>query len=572
MKTFFTVLSAVILAASLWAQSPQKMSYQAVIRDASNNLVTGHSVGIRVSVLQGSITGTEVYKEIYNPNPQTNANGLVNIEIGSGIPIKGTIASINWTNGPYYIKTETDPTGGTNYTITGTSQLLSVPYALHSKTAESLSSGIIETDPTWRGLANDTADIGRTGSVGIGITSPAALLHTQGTDTGQGNVVFVGERKLSNPGNPPITNTGTRMMWYPDKAAFRAGFVISNLWDADSIGYYSSAFGESTTASGYASNAMGSSTTASGYYSIAMGAFNIASNTASNAMGFNTSASGRSSTAMGEGTIASSCYATALGSYNVGGGNPTFWIDTDPLFEIGNGSSKTYPSNAMTVLKNGYVGIGTASPAAGLHLKANGWPGSFIYLDANTGEDAGLRFNEGSTAKWHIYNSSAGGGLRISNSAAQTAIFVNQTNSNVGIGTTIPSYTLQVGNPGDGTQARANAWNLLSDARLKRDFTKLMNPLEIVKKINGYYFYWDTGIDKTRQVGFSAQEILNVLPEVVSRGEDGYLSIEYGKMTPLLIEAVKELKAENDRLKIEIQQINTRLENLEKLEGDRAMK
>ena len=111
------------------------MSYQAVIRNASNALVTSHAVGMQISILQGSSTGTPVYVE--TQTPATNANGLVTIEIGSGTPVTGTFASINWSNGPYFIKTETDPAGGTTYSITGTSQLLSVPYALFAKTAGS---------------------------------------------------------------------------------------------------------------------------------------------------------------------------------------------------------------------------------------------------------------------------------------------------------------------------------------------------------------------------------------------------------------------------------------------------
>ncbi len=77
----------------------------------------------------------------------TNANGLVSIEIGNGTVVSGDFATIDWGNGPYFIKTETDPTSGTAYTITGTSQLLSVPYALHAKTAETITGEIIETDP-----------------------------------------------------------------------------------------------------------------------------------------------------------------------------------------------------------------------------------------------------------------------------------------------------------------------------------------------------------------------------------------------------------------------------------------
>ena len=125
MKKIFTLIGAVLLTASMFAQAPQKMSYQAVIRNSANTLITSTSVGIKVSVLQGSATGTAVYAETHAAT--TNANGLVALEIGNGTPITGTFSAIDWANGPYFIKTETDPAGGTNYSIVGTSQMLSVP-------------------------------------------------------------------------------------------------------------------------------------------------------------------------------------------------------------------------------------------------------------------------------------------------------------------------------------------------------------------------------------------------------------------------------------------------------------
>ena len=127
-----------MLTVGLFAQIPQKMSYQAVIRDANGKLVTNHLVGIRVSILQGTAIGTAVYTETQTPT--TNANGLVSIEIGTGVT-SGNFSVINWANGPYFIETETDPAGGSSYTISGTSQLLSVPYALYAKTAENGFSG-----------------------------------------------------------------------------------------------------------------------------------------------------------------------------------------------------------------------------------------------------------------------------------------------------------------------------------------------------------------------------------------------------------------------------------------------
>lgn len=129
------LLIMMFISSSIFAQAPEKMSYQAVIRNATNNLITNTVVGMQISILQGTASGTAVYVETQTPT--TNANGLVSIEIGGGTVVSGAFSTINWANGPYFIKTETDPTGGTNYTITGTSQLLSVPYALYAASSGS---------------------------------------------------------------------------------------------------------------------------------------------------------------------------------------------------------------------------------------------------------------------------------------------------------------------------------------------------------------------------------------------------------------------------------------------------
>ncbi|MBA7539028.1 hypothetical protein ES705_31306 [subsurface metagenome] len=146
MKKRYLIVAAILISATIWAQSPHKISYQAVIRNTENNLVTNQQVGMQISILQGSVSGTAVYLETHITN--TNANGLVSIEIGTGTT-SDDFTAIDWANGPYFIKTETDPAGGTTYTIIGTSQLLSVPYALHAKTAERITGTIIETDPIF---------------------------------------------------------------------------------------------------------------------------------------------------------------------------------------------------------------------------------------------------------------------------------------------------------------------------------------------------------------------------------------------------------------------------------------
>ena len=136
MKKIYTIILTLILTVSAFAQAPQKMSYQAVVRDGSGSLIQSHAVGMRIQILQTSEFGAAVYVETHSTT--TNVNGLVTLEIGSGNVVFGAFAGINWAAGPYFIKTETDPTGGTSYSITGTSQLLSVPYALYAKTADNV--------------------------------------------------------------------------------------------------------------------------------------------------------------------------------------------------------------------------------------------------------------------------------------------------------------------------------------------------------------------------------------------------------------------------------------------------
>lgn len=189
-------LTSLFFITSVFGQSPNSMSYQAVVRDQNSNLVTNKGIGIKTSILQGSVSGSEVYVEIYNPNATTNANGLVTLEIGTGIPLTGSFSAIDWSSGPYFIKIETDPTGGTDYTITGTTQLLSVPYALHAKTVEIIS----ETDPLFTQW-DKSSDISITESQ---ISDFGNYLETETQDLdqvlSQGN--SAGNKSITNLANP----------------------------------------------------------------------------------------------------------------------------------------------------------------------------------------------------------------------------------------------------------------------------------------------------------------------------------------------------------------------------------
>jgi hypothetical protein len=144
-------------------------------------------------------------------------------------------------------------------------------------------------------------------------------------------------------------------------------------------------------------------------------------------------------------------------------------------------------------------------------------------------------------------------------------IYLVNGGGKVGIGTGFTSltYALQVGTYGDGTEARANAWNAYSDRRLKKNITPINNPLTLLEEINGVYFNWKEGSDESRQVGVIAQEVEKVLPEVVSTDDDGYKSVDYGKISALLVEAVKELKKQNERLQEENRKIKQEIKALQ---------
>ena len=247
--------------------------------------------------------------------------------------------------------------------------------------------------------------------VGIGTTVPELKLSLDN----DGGIIAKG---TFNSGDTLTTSgPGVRLIWYPRKGAFRAGGIGSGAvpadhWDEANIGdysaavgynnkasgnysaamgccntvsggystvmglantasgFFSTAMGEGTTASDDFSTAMGQGTTASGYISTAMGKGTTASGAISTAMGEGTTASGVGSTAMGEFTRAQALASVAIGRYNVGGGTSNSWVATDPLFEIGIGTSAAR-ANALTVLKNGNVGIDTTTPSEKLEVNGN---------------------------------------------------------------------------------------------------------------------------------------------------------------------------------------------------------
>lgn len=207
-KQLLTLLGFLTITSLVLAQAPDSFKYQAVVRNAGNTILTNQTVGLRMTIQQGSIGGTTVYSESFSPT--TNAYGLVNLDIGTGSVISGSFAAIDWSNGPYFIETAIDVSGGNAYVVMGTSQLMSVPYALYARTAENVVNDNVndaDADPSNElqalSLSNDTLYLSNGGFV---LLSEYAIDNVDDADANPTNEIQIlsfsnDTLYLSNGGN-----------------------------------------------------------------------------------------------------------------------------------------------------------------------------------------------------------------------------------------------------------------------------------------------------------------------------------------------------------------------------------
>jgi hypothetical protein len=510
MKKLFSLFVMTVMSLSVFSQSPEKMSYQAVIRNASNTLVTSQVVGMRISILQGSAIGPVVYTETQTPT--TNINGLVSIEIGGGAGFN----TINWASGPYFLKIETDPAGGINYTISGTSQLLSVPYALYSKTS------------------GDLADNSVTSAKIVDGTIVAADLAVNAVTTDKINTGAVIGSKIAQAG----AATGQALKWNGSTWAPGNDLLGNSLWTQSSsnIYYNDGDVGIGTSSPEGFLNIRGNSNTGFPQLLLTESESDYARLTFKN-------------------TVAPTKNWSIAGLPVALDGNSrlNFWY--------WNGSTG---SDLMTITGNGHVGIGTVSPGAGLHIKAGSWPGSFIYLEADAAEDAGMRLYEGSDLKWHIYNDASVGGLIIQNYGLNISLFCQQSNGNVGIGTTTPGYKLTV----NGTAwCSSGAWTG-SDIRWKKNIKDLNNSLSRILELQAVNYdlrtdeFPEMSFETGTQIGLIAQDVEKVFPELVRTDNKGYKAVSYEKLSVLLVESIKEQQQQIDKQQKEIADLKSLVKDL----------
>ncbi|RLD90949.1 MAG: hypothetical protein DRJ09_02695, partial [Bacteroidetes bacterium] len=340
-------------------------------------------------------------------------------------------------------------------------------------------------------------------------------------------------------------------------------------------GYYamfSNTSGYRNSANGYNSlyyNTTGSNNTANGSYAL----YNNTTGTYNAAVGLSSSEqnlSGIKNTSVG-------CFALSVnetGNNNTAVGYDANVVSSNLHYATALGS-EAYVNQSNSLVLGGTdtayvrVGIGTGTPGSLLDVVSQSSTNADVRILSPDSYKSSLKlFEQGNYGYELQYDGN------VDKLFLWSRTFVNNEgirmtwlkNGNVGIGTQTPSYRLQVGEAGDGSQARANAWNTFSDRRWKTNITKIDNPITKLQNINGYYYNWKSSKDKSRQVGVIAQEVESVLPEIVSTDENGYKSLDYSKLTPLLIEAVKQQQKTITELQQKLQEMETLKQRLDKIE------
>ena len=197
-----------MLSFNSFSQAPESVKYQAVVRDGSNLIVTNQSIGVQLRILEGSPSGTAVYTETFSVT--TNQYGLINLEIGTGTTTDD-FSAIDWGNGTYFVENGIDVSGGTSYTVMGTSQLLSVPYALHAKQADNVVNDLVDdadADPT-----NEIQDLSLTGNT-LSLSSDATTVDLSGyLDNTDAQSLALSGNSLSISGGNSVTLPSSTGLW-----------------------------------------------------------------------------------------------------------------------------------------------------------------------------------------------------------------------------------------------------------------------------------------------------------------------------------------------------------------------
>ncbi|MFN6038412.1 MAG: tail fiber domain-containing protein [Bacteroidota bacterium] len=490
------------------AQTPQAFKYQAVARDNSGNVMVNQNIGFRISILQGSPTGSAVYAETHTV--ASNDFGLVNFDIGAGNVLSGSISAINWGASTYFTKIEMDANGGTNYLFIGTSQLLSVPYALHAETANNVLNG------------------GANYNAGNGI----AIANNTITNTAP-------DQSVSITGNNGIIVSGS----YPNFTLSSSGGGGNSGTLDQAYDFGGSGLGRSITtdAGAVQINNSGSNTTGLEVNSSVTNSTGVLANVTGIGVGLRAESTNPSNSfaSIQANTNSSNAQNSAILGNNSGGG----YGISGQIPSNATGLAAVYGNNLRTSGGYGIYGQGF-NGVVGQTTSQSG----FGVYGGNSNTSGGTTSNLGIG----VY------GIGFNGIYGQTT---NTTSGWAGY------FTADLGC--DGAGYALGGWINASDRRLKSDIKKIDNALSKLSLLDGKFYTLTTKsgnpegkvqLQNRTQYGIIAQDLEKIFPEMVSEkaifinaGDDTkYKTVEYTQLIPVLIEAVKELNLKVEDLQKEV--------------------
>jgi hypothetical protein len=285
-KTLIYIVLLLFVGVAARAQAPQALNYQGVARDGSGFPLASTLLGMRLSVHDGSPSGTIVYQETQAPT--TNSFGLYNVAIGNGTPVTGTLAGVDWSSGSKYLQVEIDPAGGTAYVSAGISQLLSVPYAIYANTANTANSattagsvtggitgsGTVNTVPKFTAAAvlgnSNIFDNGA--NVGVNTITPTTMSRLNVSGVGVSGALPYYQAGIVADGSATSASASGVFGSSGWRGVF--GYNSGTATGVEAIGTYGLCEGGSYTASGYGVKGVASGTGPNNYgvYGTASGA------------------------------------------------------------------------------------------------------------------------------------------------------------------------------------------------------------------------------------------------------------------------------------------------------------
>lgn len=614
-----TIMFLIVLGSPAYTQTPAMFNYQGIARNTAGQPLANTMVAIRITLLDGSTNGSVLYSE--SRTITTNQLGIFTISIGSSGAqnVTGSIAGIDWANNIKFVKVEADPAGGNNFSLLGSTQLLSVPYALYAARTESVISGTTNTAHGYKAFASNTTGNSNTaiganslftnksGSAntavgfnslfentnGVGNTAlgnQSMQKNTTGFDnTAAGNFSLfsnttgtenVAIGKYSMTGNTTgIRNValGLQSMYGNTSGSYNVGIGYISLYGNSMTGVYNTAVGpyslnnNSTGSSNIAVgvNALGLNT--SGSFSVAVGDSSLLNNSfpsaqttqatrntaiGSKALFANTTGTGN--TALG----AMSLYYNVTGDYNTAIGYNANTSQPNLMNATAIGANAVaYQNNSVVLGSIGGYNNATVSANVGIGLPSPNAPLHIHSANSDNINGKTLMLEDNNNFPSLRFQGIGNMSNRYFNIVLEPRATDVGSPANLVIGSysTYPVLRLQPG----GSAYLAGSLTQASDVRLKKQIEPLHNVLSAIENLTGYTYYWkDSNRDSGQQIGLLAQDLQKTFPQLVTEDDKGMLSVNYIGLVPVLITGIKEQQEQIDELKKENELIKDQLKKM----------